>query len=139
MAKNTTCAVLIKVGNEFLVCHPTGAGWIKDWSLPKGMKDEGETEEQAARREVLEETGIKLTGNLKFLGKGPYRPHKDLALFETELSHKPTNLVCNSYFTIYSGKSIKEVDKFAWITYNKAEEYLNKSLFNLFSTFVKEF
>lgn len=138
--KKVTCAVVIKVGNEFLVCHPTGAGWIKDWSLPKGVKDEGETEEQAAIREVFEETGIKLTGKLNFLGKGPYRPSKDLAMFETELSSKPSNLVCTSYFEPWGdGRKIKEVDKFAWITYNKAEEYLNKSLFNLFSHFTKEF
>jgi 8-oxo-dGTP diphosphatase len=30
-----------------------------DWTLPKGKLDPGETHEQAARREVLEETGLR--------------------------------------------------------------------------------
>ena len=29
-----------------------------DWSLPKGKIDKGESEEEAARREVFEETGV---------------------------------------------------------------------------------
>jgi 8-oxo-dGTP diphosphatase len=29
-----------------------------DWSIPKGKRDEGETDEQCAQREVLEETGL---------------------------------------------------------------------------------
>ena len=31
-----------------------------DWTLPKGKVDPGETDEQAARREVLEETGLQV-------------------------------------------------------------------------------
>jgi 8-oxo-dGTP diphosphatase len=31
-----------------------------DWSLPKGKRDPGETDEECARREVLEETGLRV-------------------------------------------------------------------------------
>ncbi len=31
-----------------------------DWSIPKGKRDPGETDEECARREVLEETGLRV-------------------------------------------------------------------------------
>jgi 8-oxo-dGTP diphosphatase len=49
-----------------------------DWSLPKGKLDEGESFEEAALREVEEETG--LTCRLKReLGDTSYRDRKDRA------------------------------------------------------------
>lgn len=41
---------------EFAVVHRTK---YDDWSLPKGKVDEGESDEQAALREVEEETGVR--------------------------------------------------------------------------------
>jgi 8-oxo-dGTP pyrophosphatase MutT (NUDIX family) len=43
---------------EVLVIHRPK---YEDWTLPKGKLDKGETAEQAAVREVEEETGIKAT------------------------------------------------------------------------------
>jgi 8-oxo-dGTP diphosphatase len=49
-----------------------------DWSLPKGKLDEGETFEDAALREVEEETGLKC--RLKHqIGDTSYRDRKDRA------------------------------------------------------------
>jgi 8-oxo-dGTP diphosphatase len=47
-----------------------------DWSLPKGKLDEGERFEDAARREVEEETGLRCALG-EFLGETSYRDHKD--------------------------------------------------------------
>jgi len=48
----------------------------EDWSFPKGKLEEGETFEEGALREVLEETG--LTCRLgRFLGHTQYRDRKD--------------------------------------------------------------
>jgi 8-oxo-dGTP diphosphatase len=45
-------------GVELLVVHRPKYG---DWSLPKGKLDDDETDEQAALREVEEETGYRCT------------------------------------------------------------------------------
>jgi len=42
-------------GTEVLVVHRPA---YDDWSLPKGKLEPGEDDETAARREVLEETGV---------------------------------------------------------------------------------
>jgi 8-oxo-dGTP diphosphatase len=47
-----------------------------DWSLPKGKLDEGESFEEAAVREVEEETGLRCELG-EFLDEVTYRDHKD--------------------------------------------------------------
>ena len=42
-------------GLELLLCHRPR---YDDWSFPKGKLDAGETHADAARREILEETGL---------------------------------------------------------------------------------
>jgi predicted NUDIX family NTP pyrophosphohydrolase len=60
-------------GLEVLLVHPGGPFWAsKDlgaWSLPKGEVAEGEDEETAARRELLEETGLVAPAALRPLGE----------------------------------------------------------------------
>jgi predicted NUDIX family NTP pyrophosphohydrolase len=58
---------------EVLLVHPSGSyNRHKPWSIPKGIPDDGEELEAAARRETLEETGI-TAGNLVALGSIDYR------------------------------------------------------------------
>ena len=47
-----------------------------DWSLPKGKLDPGESFEQAALREVEEETGLRCELG-RMVGETTYRDHKD--------------------------------------------------------------
>ena len=55
-------------GREFLVVHRQRYG---DWCLPKGKLQAGETPEQAALREVREETGYAVELD-SFLGEARY-------------------------------------------------------------------
>ena len=71
-AKKYRRAVSILVLKETEVCTPTGCGIVDQillvrkprpsdaWQLPQGGIEEGETCEQAALRELLEETGLRL-------------------------------------------------------------------------------
>lgn len=55
--------------DELLIIHPTGASWNKPfYSIPKGLVEENESLEDAARREFFEETGIEIKQKLK----GPF-------------------------------------------------------------------
>lgn len=57
---------------EVLIVHPSGNyNRHAPWSIPKGLPDEGESLEDAARRETLEETGI-AAGPLVPLGSIKY-------------------------------------------------------------------
>ncbi len=59
------CACLVDAGGRLLVFrHPDDGGM----QLPKGTVEPGETPEDAVRRELLEESGIRHSGALQSLG-----------------------------------------------------------------------
>jgi predicted NUDIX family NTP pyrophosphohydrolase len=61
-------------GLEVLLVHPSGNyNRRAPWGIPKGLPDEGEELEAAARRETREETGIDVTGELVPLGSIQYQ------------------------------------------------------------------
>jgi predicted NUDIX family NTP pyrophosphohydrolase len=66
---------------EVLLIHSSGPyNRRTPWGIPKGLPDEGEDLEQAARRETLEETGVVASGELRPLDfiqyhKAPKRVH----------------------------------------------------------------
>jgi 8-oxo-dGTP diphosphatase len=66
--------VLLRDGEVALVHRPR----YDDWSLPKGKLDEGEDFEQAALREVEEETGLRCELGRR-LGDTSYRDKKGRA------------------------------------------------------------
>ncbi len=73
--KETAGTLLYRIGSdavEVLLVHPSGNYNRKAaWSIPKGLPEEAETMEEAARRETFEETGIR-PRSLKPLGHADY-------------------------------------------------------------------
>jgi 8-oxo-dGTP diphosphatase len=63
--------VVVKDGRVLLVHRPR----YDDWTLPKGKLDQGESFEEAALREVREETGLRCTLGRE-LARTEYRDHK---------------------------------------------------------------
>lgn len=85
-----------------------------DWTFPKGKLDEGETFEEAALREVWEETSI--TAEIrKFVGSTNYTHRKG----------RP-KLVAYYLMEAMSGEFVpnEEVDELRWVTLDEAFELL---------------
>lgn len=58
--KSGAIIVKYKNGKPEVLLQYRGRNDLKDWSFPKGGMEEGETPEETAKREVMEETGLKI-------------------------------------------------------------------------------
>jgi 8-oxo-dGTP diphosphatase len=85
-----------------------------DWSLPKGKLDPGEGFEDAALREVEEETGLKCRLGA-IIGDTSYRDRKDRAKLVRYFEMQPTG----GEFTPND-----EVDELRWLAPGEAHEQL---------------
>lgn len=59
--------LLTKDGEILMIRRGNGGDYPNTWAVPGGHQDKGETLEECARREMLEETGIKYEGSLEVL------------------------------------------------------------------------
>lgn len=67
-AAGTACVPYFKDGRIALVCQFRHATRSWELEIPRGFTEEGETLEESARREILEETGL-IVKDFVFLGK----------------------------------------------------------------------
>jgi 8-oxo-dGTP pyrophosphatase MutT (NUDIX family) len=126
-----TCGLYLynKVNKSILACHATHASY-KTWSIPKGLKEEGEDPYGAATRELQEETGIDLE-KTKPLSVHPlplvsYKKQSKilqafLVIIDEDLSaHK---FHCSSLIN----NEFPEVDNWKWISPSVVDKYLHES------------
>lgn len=116
--KQTAGTLLYKEVNgeiHVLLVHPSGNyNRRAPWSIPKGIPDEGEELESAARRETIEETGI-TSGDLIPLGYIDYKKsRKRVFCFagKAPLEQEPR---CASW----------EIDKAEFVTLDRARELVH--------------
>ena len=67
MRVNCAVAVIVTNADRVLFGRRAGAGGAFEWQLPGGWINRGESPRQAARREVVEETGLQLR-DMHFIG-----------------------------------------------------------------------
>lgn len=61
--------ILVKCNDKVLLCKRSSDNTLPgQWSIPGGGIEDGETPEEAARREFYEETNIKVEGQLSLVG-----------------------------------------------------------------------
>ena len=123
----TTCGILITNGFELLICHPTNGTF---WDLPKGKKDQGEEDIDAAIRELWEETSLKVQAEqLELIGTFPYKSTKELCLFWYIVTEMPdiNECKCISMFDMY-GKTMPEMDGYEIALYSNAIERFNPDM-----------
>jgi 8-oxo-dGTP diphosphatase len=102
-------------GRQLLVVHRQR---YDDWTLPKGKLEKGESWEEAALREVEEETGCRASIS-EFAGVVSYVPEKrpKVVLF----FHMSTLGKCSET----PRESGREVDGYRWLTISDAIDLLN--------------
>jgi putative (di)nucleoside polyphosphate hydrolase len=113
----TSCGtLLINPQGKILLCHVTGT---RNWDIPKGMQDPGESTLEAAMRELFEEAGLGFdAAAFEDMGIFDYRRDKRLHLYKVRAQATLVSLEalkCTSYFPHQiTGVMTPEVDGFMW-------------------------
>jgi len=107
-----------------VVVRRTGDGWLtlmlrawRNWDFPKGLREDGETALDAARREVAEETGIR---ELAFdwgetcIETGPYNRGKIARYFLAATKHEAVEM------GIVPELGRPEHHEWRWMTFDEA-------------------
>ena len=117
-----TCGIfLMDKYDRLLLVHPTGFPCDK-WGIPKGLKDDDESDFFAAKREMKEETGIDINGlpikSCEYMGYALYiHKNKTLSAYMVKIDMElPAKyLKCSSKFTSSNGQRLPEVDNHQWV------------------------
>jgi predicted NUDIX family NTP pyrophosphohydrolase len=119
---------------EVLLVHPGGPYFAnKDlgaWSIPKGEFSEGEEPLSAAKRELLEETGIAVTGDFLELKPVKQKGGKTVMAWAAEAKRDVIVLKSNTFKMMWPPKSgqwktYPEIDRAEWFDLSTARQKIN--------------
>ena len=111
-------------GPEVLLVHPGGPFWAKKdlgaWSIPKGEIGDAEDAFEAAKRELLEETGLSVEGPLSALAPVRQKGGKVVLAWAAEGDCDAAAIRSYTFpleWPLKSGRmqEFPEVDKAAWL------------------------
>ena len=106
------------------------------WDLPKGKKEKGETHEEAAIRETMEETGVKQLEVKRFIKK-TYHVFRRNDKFRLKVTY------WYEMYTDFNGALIPEskegIKKACWKNFEKTQKALKDSYENIKLLFPKEY
>jgi putative (di)nucleoside polyphosphate hydrolase len=131
--RRTSCGVIVTDGERLLLGHATRS---PRWDIPKGLIEEGESEAEAAARELQEETGLSVAAAALIpLGTHAYLRDKDLVLFAWFPAQMPdpATLRCASTFALPDGRVLPEIDRFAILAWPEAMQRVGKNLARILS------
>ena len=121
---------------KILLCHFGGPYWqnvdIGGWSLSKGEVNEFEKVIETAKREFEEETNLRISTSLKYLGSKKISKKKLAIMFYTNADFDLLDCKSNTFELEYpkgSGKKqiFPEMDKYEWMNIDKAKEKIIKN------------
>ena len=116
---------------EVLLGHFGGPLWAKKdagaWAIPKGVVEDGETPEQAARREFQEELGFPAEGAIIPLGRIRQKGGKYVEAFALEGDLDAGAIRSNAFMLEWPPRSGRmqnypEIDRAAWFSLDAARE-----------------
>jgi predicted NUDIX family NTP pyrophosphohydrolase len=114
---------------EVLLVHPGGPFWAKKddgaWSIPKGEFAEGDDPVAAARRELTEETGLVVDGELRPLGSVTQAGGKVVHAWAVEGDLDAAAIRSNTFSIEWPPRSgrmqqFPEVDRAGWFGIDEA-------------------
>lgn len=107
-------AGLIKVGSKFLIAKRTygDAPAIGKWEFPGGKIEPSETDEEAIKREILEELGIEVNPQDYLCDYVQVYPNRTIHLKLYFCVSTTSDVVINSEHTEYALVDFKEIDNY---------------------------
>ena len=134
MAKKVSAGLLLyrrRDELEVFLVHPGGPFWVKKdagaWSLPKGEIGAGEDPLEAAKRELIEETGFTIDGEFRRLEPVKQSGGKIVHAWAIEVDCDPSQLRSNLFVMEWPPKSgqtqqFPEVDRAGWFNIPEARK-----------------